>query len=239
MIDLSTITENPTNPRFIDKGKFEQLKNSIREFPEMMKLRPIVIDSDRVVLGGNMRLAALRDMDFQEVPDEWIVSADELTEEQKKEFIIKDNVGFGDWDWEILANEWDVQDLIDWGLAVPNMDDSDPYTNKVEAPNYEPRDEKPDVADLVDRTKYAELIEEIEAAKIPEEVKDFLAAAATRHFVFNYSWIADYYAHSEKEVQELIERSALVIVDFGKAVKGGYVELSEKLNELFTTDEKG
>jgi ParB-like chromosome segregation protein Spo0J len=235
MIDLNTIKENPTNPRYIDKHKFEQLKGSIREFPEMMKLRPIVIDNEGVVLGGNMRLKALRDMAYEEVPDEWIVKADDLTPDQKKEFIIKDNVGFGAWDWDILANEWDVQDLIDWGLDVPEI--SDPYTAKIEAPNYEPSSEKPDLADLVDRTKYAELIEEIEAAKIPEDVKDFLAAAATRHFVFNYSWIADYYAHSKPEIQDLFERSALVIIDFDKAIKNGFVELSSRLNKIFDDDE--
>jgi ParB-like chromosome segregation protein Spo0J len=116
MIKLSTIKSNPNNPRVIKDHKFEKLKKSIEEFPKMMELRPMVINEDSIVLGGNMRLKALKDLGYKEVPDEWVKSAKDLTEDEQRRFIIADNVGFGEHDWEMLANEWDTQELEDWGL---------------------------------------------------------------------------------------------------------------------------
>jgi len=110
---------NPNNPRFIKEDKYKKLLASIREFPEMLDLRPIVVDSEGIVLGGNMRLRACKEAGLKEVP---VIYADQLTEEQKREFIIKDNVGFGEWDWDVLANEWDAVVLDAWGLDVPEFD---------------------------------------------------------------------------------------------------------------------
>jgi site-specific DNA-methyltransferase (adenine-specific) len=110
------VVPNTSNPRIIKDDKFKKLVKSIQEFPEMLKLRPIVVDADMVVLGGNMRLKACKAAGLTEVP---IVIADQLTPEQQAEFIIKDNVGFGEWDWDLLANEWDEQLLQDWGLELP------------------------------------------------------------------------------------------------------------------------
>ena len=121
MIKLNSIKKNPNNPRVLRDAQFEKLKKSIAEFPQMMELRPIVVDKDNIVLGGNMRLEALKALGKKEIPDEWVKRADELTEEQKREFVIKDNVGFGDWDWDSLANEWDADKLADWGLDVPDL----------------------------------------------------------------------------------------------------------------------
>lgn len=112
---LSNIKTNPNNPRTIKDGKFKKLVESIKSFPEMLDLRPIVVNNEMVVLGGNMRLAACKDAGLKEVP---IIKASDLTEEQQREFIIKDNVGFGEWDWDILANEWDNTQLNEWGLDV-------------------------------------------------------------------------------------------------------------------------
>lgn len=112
---ISEIRPNENNPRFIKDYKFKKLVNSVKEFPEMLKLRPIVVDSNMVVLGGNMRLKACKEAGLKEV---YIIKADELSEEQKREFIIKDNVGFGEWDWDLLANEWDNTQLAEWGLDV-------------------------------------------------------------------------------------------------------------------------
>ena len=117
---LKDIKANPNNPRVIRDDKFKKLRNSIESFPQMMALRPIVIDTDNVILGGNMRFRALQDLGYKEVPDEWVKKADELTEEQKREFIIKDNSGFGAWDWDSLANEWDAEQLSEWGLDMPD-----------------------------------------------------------------------------------------------------------------------
>lgn len=119
---IDQLITNPHNPRSISENKLEQLMKSIQEFPEMMNLRPVVIDEENIVLGGNMRLLACRQLGITEIP---VVVAKGLTEEQKKEFIIKDNVGFGEWDWDMLANEWDVVLLDDWGLELP-LDDDEP-----------------------------------------------------------------------------------------------------------------
>jgi len=115
-VDIKKVIPNPTNPRIIKDDKFKKLVKSIQEFPEMLELRPIVVDGNMVVLGGNMRLKASIAAGLTEVD---ILIADQLTDEQKAEFIIKDNVGFGEWDWDLLANEWDVDNLTDWGLSVP------------------------------------------------------------------------------------------------------------------------
>ena len=119
---LSDIKPNPNNPRVIKDDKFEKLKKSISEFPKMMKLRPMVINEDNIVLGGNMRLKALKELGYKEIPDEWVKRADELTEDEQRRFIIADNVGFGEHDWEMLANEWNVEELEEWGLDCGGFD---------------------------------------------------------------------------------------------------------------------
>jgi len=116
MVKLTEIKSNPNNPRVIKDHKFEKLKKSISEFPKMMELRPMVINEDNIVLGGNMRLKALKDLGYKEVPEEWVKRASDLTEEETRRFIIADNVGFGEHDWEMLANEWNTEELEDWGL---------------------------------------------------------------------------------------------------------------------------
>ena len=121
---IGTILPNPTNPRIIKDDKFKKLVKSIQEFPQMLELRPIVVDSNMVVLGGNMRLKACIAAGLKEVP---IIVADQLTDAQKGEFIIKDNVGFGEWDWDLLANEWEPDALIDWGLDLPILMDEPSY----------------------------------------------------------------------------------------------------------------
>ena len=123
MIKLSKIKPNEKNPRFVKDEKFEKLCKSIEAFAEkMMPLRPIVIDENNIILGGNMRFKALKHLGYKEVPSDWIKQANDLTEEEKNEFIIKDNVGFGDWDWEVLANEWNSDELEEWGLDIPNFE---------------------------------------------------------------------------------------------------------------------
>jgi hypothetical protein len=122
MIKLTTIKSNPNNPRVIRDEKFKKLVKSIEEFPKMMALRPMVVNEDMVVLGGNMRLKALKELGYKEVPDEWVKSAKDLTEDEIRRFIIADNVGFGEHDWEMLANEWNVEELSDWGLNIPGFD---------------------------------------------------------------------------------------------------------------------
>ena len=118
-VPINEVKSNPNNPRIIKDDKFKKLVASIKELPQMLQLRPIVVNEDMVVLGGNMRLKACKEAGLKEIP---IIKASELNEEQQRAFIIKDNVGFGEWDWDALANEWDAEQLEEWGLDVPNMD---------------------------------------------------------------------------------------------------------------------
>lgn len=117
---ISQLKSNPNNPRLIKDDKFKKLCTSIEQFPKMMELRPIIIDENNIILGGNMRFNALKHLGYKELPAEWVKQASELTEEQKQEFIVKDNVGFGEWDFDLLANEWDTEKLEEWGLDIPN-----------------------------------------------------------------------------------------------------------------------
>ena len=118
-VPINEVKSNPNNPRIIKDDKFKKLVASIKELPQMLELRPIVVNEDMIVLGGNMRLKACKEAGLKEIP---IIKASELNEEQQRAFIIKDNVGFGEWDWDALANEWDAEQLEEWGLDVPNMD---------------------------------------------------------------------------------------------------------------------
>jgi len=118
-MNVKEIKPNPNNPRIIKDNKFKQLVKSIQDFPQMLELRPIVIDENNIVLGGNMRLKACIEAGMTDVP---VIHANNLSDEKKKEFIVKDNVGYGEWDWDELANNWDAQELTDWGLDIPNFD---------------------------------------------------------------------------------------------------------------------
>ena len=116
LMKLSDIKANTNNPRLIKDDKFKKLVQSIVDFPQMLEIRPIVVNTDMIILGGNMRYKACKEAGIKEVP---VIIADNLTEEQQKEFLIKDNTSGGEWDWEVLANEWDSEQLEDWGLDVP------------------------------------------------------------------------------------------------------------------------
>jgi site-specific DNA-methyltransferase (adenine-specific) len=118
---LNQIKSNPNNPRIIKDEKFKKLCESIKALPKMMELRPIVVDENFIVQGGNMRLKALNELGYKEIPETWVKQAKDFTEEELKEFIIKDNVGFGEWDWDDLANNWDVEKLEEWGLDIPDF----------------------------------------------------------------------------------------------------------------------
>lgn len=127
-VKISQVKRNPENPRLIKDNKFHKLVKSIKEFPEMLEIRPIVVNDDMVVLGGNMRLKACQEAGLKEVS---IIQASKLTAEQQREFIVKDNVGFGEWDWDMVANEWDLEKIQDWGMSMPvfqdNLSNTDDY----------------------------------------------------------------------------------------------------------------
>ncbi len=248
-VKIGDVIPNEKNPRYIRDSKFNKLVDSIKEFPEMLEKRPIVVDENMIVLGGNMRLNACKKVGLKEV---WIDVAEGWTQEQKNEFIIKDNVGFGEWDWEIIANEWNTVQLVEWALdmPIPGTDDAEffgteeetedePYTKKIEVPKYLPTGEKPKIDELLNKEKVNNFILKIKESAISKDEKDFLIMAAYRHTKFNYKNIAEYYAHADKEMQELMEDSALVIIDFNKALENGYVNLSEEISNQYKLEHNG
>lgn len=187
--------------------------------------------------------------------------ASELDDDEQEQFIIKDNLSFGTFDIDMLANEYDIAAIIDDGFDIdllpksaiealaaangidPNDitgrrggEDDEHYTHKITSPIYEPKNEKPELSALTDARRTDDLLAKIEASDITPDEKEFLRRAATRHTVFDYAKIADYYAHATREMQELMEDSALVIVDFQKAIEMGYVKLSEEIKNEYTKE---
>ena len=141
MVKITDIKPNPNNPRLIKDEKFAKLVKSIKEFPKMMELRPIIVNAENIILGGNMRFKALKELGYTNIPKEWIKRADELTEDETRRFIIADNVGFGEHDWDLLANDWDSAELQEWGLDVWQSSDID-LDDFFEDDTSEPKEEK-------------------------------------------------------------------------------------------------
>ena len=250
MINLSDIRPNEKNPRHIQSYKLDKLKESLANDPEFMELRPIVVDKDGMILGGNQRYAGLKALGYKEVPDNWIVKAENLTEQQQKRFILVDNSPegmSGEWDFELLKDEWELPELEDLGFDLGSFDVEstggdhsgidDTYTRKIVAPVYEPKGERPPIKELIDRQKTQRLIDEIESAGLPDEVAGFLKFAAERHSVFHFRKVAEFYCHATEQVQDLMEKSGLVIIDFKKAIEYGFVHMTEKLGELADLEE--
>ena len=182
MMKVSKLKANPSNPRVIKDEKFKKLVKSLQEFPEMMEKRPMVcvtdVDGRIYPLGGNMRLRAIQELGMKEIPDAWVMMADDWTEDKRREFIIKDNVGFGEWEWDQLANEWDAELLVDWGLDVwqqseePSMDDligedkNKPATMKITFTSPEQLQKAEiDIQELIDR-KYQGAFFSVSAGEI-------------------------------------------------------------------------
>lgn len=133
-VNIAKVKKNDSNPRYIKDAKFKKLVKSIKEFPEMLEKRPIVVDENMVILGGNMRFEACKAAGLFEV---WIDQVEGWSEAQKREFVIKDNVGFGEWDWDILSAEYDHELLIDWGMDIPEFVESDEFGTDFDLPNGE------------------------------------------------------------------------------------------------------
>jgi hypothetical protein len=228
---LKDLKPNPLNPRKSSITQDENLKKSLEKFGVV---EPIVFNRrSGYIVGGHFRVRELKKLGYKEV--ECVIV--DLNEQDEKELLIRLNANTGDWDTDLLLQDWDADKLADWGVDISKSENDEEYTTKVESPVYTPKKEKPNEKNLYDLTKYEELKNEIKNSDISIEEKQFLLEAAKRHIVFNYAEIAEYYAHSSKKVQELMENSALVIIDYNKAIEKGFVKLYDSLTELSEIDE--
>ena len=241
----------PINPRQWTMSDVEKTANSLTNDPDFLEDRPplaIPFEDRFVVFAGNLRLTAAMKLKLKELPVVIYTPENETDQMTIKRRAILDNGSFGAWDFDALANERDDLPLGDWGVPAwkapddlpdfsgVNDDDDNNYSRKIEVPSYEPSSTNPALSECFDTKKRNELVKEIEAAAVPDEVKAFLVAAAGRHIVFHYDKIADYYAHAPKEVQELMEHSALVIIDMGGAIDNGFVKLAKKIAAQYEQD---
>lgn len=224
------------NAKLHPAEQVEQIKNSIREFGFN---DPIAVWHDNEVIEGHGRLLAVMEMD--EITNVPVIRLDEMTDEQRRAYMIVHNklTMNTDFDFDMLQLELDNIgiDMEKYGFSVDDLDVTEPggedkYTTKANIPQYEPTGEFVGVYDLVNADKRNELIEEINASEIAESEKVFLREAANRHLVFNYRNIAEYYATASKETQELMEKSALVIIDIDNAIANGYAKLSEQIRKM-------
>lgn len=236
-IDISKIKPNPSNPRIIKDDRFEKLVKSIKDFPKMMELRPIIVDSNNMILGGNMRLKALNYLSYKKIPKSWIKQASDLTDKEKEQFIIKDNVGFGDWDWDMLANEWNSEELEAWGLDIPSFEVDDNEVDikdlfDIELPFYTPSEIQPDINELANLDKTKQLIEKIDTLEVDNKLKEILKIRASFFTDFNFQKIADYFHKENPKVQEIFKDLGLVILAPKEALERGFINLKENIEDL-------
>lgn len=222
MIPISNFKQNSDNPRTIKKEQLEKLKRSIKSFPEMMEKRPMVCVTDEdgklFPLGGNMRLKAIKELGFEEIKKEWVVFADEWTEEQRREFVIKDNANLGSWDFDALVDGWDVDDLEEWGVKVPTSKNTELLSDLTYDPlYYQPKKiDDLNLIDTIDFTKFNEKIKALNEYDLSDEEKDVLKMFAYRFLKIDFEQVANYYFfHASDEEQKAIERLRLVLTDAG------------------------
>lgn len=238
-IDPNEVVPYEKNAKIHTDKQVKNIVNSIKRFGWQ---QDTVLTKDNVlVIGHGRRLAALEigcEMPYHVIDK----NADELTDEDIRELRIADNQTNAETGFDFDALAEDIEDLdfsgfdFDFGLSSSQESGEEKYTGKTDIPQYEPSGEEWDTSDLYDDSKTLELVQEIENSGVDDDVKQFLIKAACRHTRFNYKRIADYYSNASTDVQELMERSALVIIDYDDAIKNGYTKLDEMAGE-FTVDE--
>jgi hypothetical protein len=247
MRNVSELIPYARNSRTHSPEQIKQIAASIREFGF---LNPVILDGSSGVVAGHGRLMAAAVLDLKTVP---CVDAAYLTESQKRAYVIADNrlaLSAG-WDLEMLQVELSELKIEGFGIDVIGFDPSElsdifgnedlghgdeNYSRKVIAPIYEVSGPCPNVSDLVNQEKAASLRGAIAAADLPDDIREFLNIAADRHIVFDFGRIANFYAHADLKIQNLMEDSALIIIDFDKAIEGGFVSLTDELGKLYTQD---
>jgi hypothetical protein len=238
------------NSRTHSPQQVDKIAASIREFGF---LNPVIVDGENGIIAGHGRIMAAQKLGIEEVP---VIEASHLTETQKRAYIIADNRLALDagWDDEMLRVEFDalaeagfdleltgfgLDEIEAFGDVCSDQTDgggSENYSRKIEAPIYEITGKKPVISEMIDRSKTERLQKNIQISNIPDEIKSFLMFAAERHTVFNFKNIAEFYAHSDEHVQNLMEESALIIIDFNRAIEDGFVQLSKELLEISGND---
>ena len=267
MIPLSDIDGNdgqipdvPRNPRFIRDDKFEALKKSIHDDPEMLGLRELMVypyGGRYIAIGGNMRLRAMSELGYTEAPCKVIPAA--TTADKLRAYVMKDNYAYGETDFDILFSEWDLDELEDWGMddLTMDMDDSDddheapvtsdekkpeynenPYTQNTSTPIYEIQGEQPTLDELVDTSRTNDIIARIDESSVPDDIKAMLRICAHRHTRIDFGRMAEYYAHASREVQELMEDNALVIIDFNSAIERGFAVMRKQIMEIYDKNQR-
>lgn len=239
-IDITVIKPYDRNPRKNDKA-VDRVADSIKQFGFQ---QPIVVDKNNIIVAGHTRYKAAKKLNLSKVP---VVIAD-VSEEKLQAYRIADNKlnELAEWDDDLLFEE--ISEIAARGdeqltgfsaeeiNAILNKADDTAYTTKIDTPIYTPKGEKPLLKELYNEDRCAELTAKIKQSNIPEDVKDFLLKAAQRHRVFDYENIAEYYAHADTEVKQLMEDSALVIIDFNRAIELGYVNLTKDLKQNYIDD---
>ena len=233
------------NSRTHDESQIKQICESIKEYGWT---NPVLIDEKGMIIAGHGRVEAAKKLDIKEVP---CIVLSGLTEAQKKAYVIADNkmaLNAG-WNEELLKTELENLKELDFDLELTGfskkeldklfdeINESNPYTSKTEIPQYEIKGEMPEIYELIEEEKVNQLIEDIRKSNVGEKEKEFLIKSAYRHYGFNYSKIAEYYCHQNKEMQELMEKSALVIIDINNAIAEGYAELKEEMEEMIEDEE--
>lgn len=250
------------NPRKISDEALSRLEDHLYKFGDLGGV--VYCRNNKAYVGGNQR-SKLFDGSEIEIIEEFNIPQEDktvavgfiswngrkylyrevvFTEEEFKEACIVANNDGGEWDIDILRDEWGIEDLKEWGMDIDFISEEfekalveeNSYTRKVESPIYEPKEEKPQISELYDTDKTSSLIENIKNSNISGEIKEFLLKAAERHTIFNYEKIADFYAHSDEEVKKLMEDSALVIIDFDRSIELGYVLLSDEIKTQYLED---
>lgn len=248
---VNELKKHKNNARTHSQAQIYQIINSINEFGWT---NPILIDEHDIIIAGHGRLEAAEILELDVVP---CITLCGLTDAQKRAYLIADNqlaLNAG-WDIELLQSEIEALKLDDFDIDLLGFNDEDfkkidddisnlnlsnnnqfddnPYTKNISTLLYEPAGEKPDYVDMYKTDKFNQLLSDISNSNIDAKAKEFLTVAAYRHVQFNYEEIANFYAHSDKKIQELMEDSALVIIDFNKAIENGYLKLNDEVNQFY------